>query len=196
MPPGVTGVDLQPELQPGHPETSPARSTARSGTFSLVSNNTAPAWRASRTRRPAPERHDHAGPDRGQRAEQRGQHLQDQGAAGPEQHRAVGRARSTTAVNADALEVDAYFGDVTADGLDHPSDSAAVVRITTSADSGFAAYQTLDPVIIGDTSGSGAIDPVDARSHQLARRRFDDGAANPVDTDEPDDHADGRRSEP
>jgi endonuclease/exonuclease/phosphatase family metal-dependent hydrolase len=81
-----------------------------------------------------------------------------------------GTAGPITATNADAIEVAAYFGDVTDSGGPLSlSDAAAVSAIakavtnsTAQTIPGFAAFPTLDPAIIGDVSLQGSVNSTDA----------------------------------
>ena len=69
---------------------------------------------------------------------------------------------AATAYNADGVDVDAYLGDVSGDGLVTAADAGLVSRVQTNTDTGFAAYQTLDPIIIGGVDGNPTITTGDA----------------------------------
>ena len=66
------------------------------------------------------------------------------------------------AVGDDGLEVVAFLGDASGDGTYTSADSGLISRVSSAADSGFAAFPVLDPVILGDLSGDGKITAVDA----------------------------------
>ena len=73
-----------------------------------------------------------------------------------------GYSGAATAYNDDAVDVDAYLGDVSGDGLVTAGDAGLVSRVQTNTDTGFAAYQTLDPIIIGGVDGNPTITTGDA----------------------------------
>jgi glycosidase len=60
-----------------------------------------------------------------------------------------------------AVHVVAYVGDADGNGAYSSADAVLVTRVALQADSGFAAYPLVDPVIVADTDGSGFI-PADA----------------------------------
>ena len=64
-------------------------------------------------------------------------------------------------VGDDAVEVNAYLGDTSGDGVYSPLDAALISRVATTLDSGFAAFDKLDPAIIGDISGTGSVSSTD-----------------------------------
>ena len=66
-----------------------------------------------------------------------------------------------TAIADDGVHVVAYLGDVSGDGTYTSADSVLISRVASSADSGFAAFPVLDPVIVGDLSGSVKITSTD-----------------------------------
>jgi hypothetical protein len=68
---------------------------------------------------------------------------------------------SITAVTGDALHLVAYLGDGDGNGAYTSNDAVLVTRVAIQADTGFAAYPLVDPVIVADTDGSGFI-PADA----------------------------------
>lgn len=69
----------------------------------------------------------------------------------------------------DALQVAAYFGDVTGNGGYSGSDTTAITRIAVGFESGISTFRLLDPVIIADLSGNGGISSSDStRSMRLA----------------------------
>jgi hypothetical protein len=61
----------------------------------------------------------------------------------------------------DALHLVAYVGDADGNGNYSSSDAVLLTRVALQTDSGFPAYPLVDPVIVGDTDGSGFI-PADA----------------------------------
>jgi hypothetical protein len=64
-------------------------------------------------------------------------------------------------VTSDALHVVAYVGDGDGNGNYTSNDAVLITRTALQADSGFAAYPLVDPIIVADTDGSGFI-PADA----------------------------------
>jgi hypothetical protein len=66
------------------------------------------------------------------------------------------------AINDDGLQVVAYLGDSSADGLYTAADSALTARVAVGMDSGFAAYRMTDPVVIADINRNGRCDSGDA----------------------------------
>ena len=73
-----------------------------------------------------------------------------------------GYTGAATAYNDDAVDVDAYFGDVSGDGLVTAGDAGLVSRVQTNTDTGFTAYQLLDPIIIGGVDGNPTVTTGDA----------------------------------
>jgi hypothetical protein len=61
----------------------------------------------------------------------------------------------------DALHLVAYVGDANGDGAYSSDDAVKITRVVLQADTGFAAYPLVDPVIVADTDGIGFI-PADA----------------------------------
>jgi hypothetical protein len=61
----------------------------------------------------------------------------------------------------DGLHLVAYVGDVDGSGSYTSNDAVLVTRVALQADSGFAAFPLVDPVIVADTDGAGFI-PADA----------------------------------
>ena len=69
----------------------------------------------------------------------------------------------------DAVQVIAYFGDVTGDATLSTGDASLISRVATGVDNnpatgvigGFAAYQLADPALIGDLNSSGNVDASD-----------------------------------
>jgi hypothetical protein len=61
----------------------------------------------------------------------------------------------------DALHLVAYVGDADGNGVYSSNDAVLITRAALQADSGFAAYPLVDPVIVADIDGSGFI-PADA----------------------------------
>jgi len=74
----------------------------------------------------------------------------------------------TKPVKADAgLHVVAYLGDANGDRGYSTDDSGRIQRVATRADSGFAAWPLLDPLLLGDISGNGLIQANDAAKLNL-----------------------------
>jgi hypothetical protein len=68
-----------------------------------------------------------------------------------------------------ALHVVGYLGDANGDGTYTTQDVSRILRVATKADSGFSAWRDVDPLIIADIDGNGAVDPLDAsRVSQVA----------------------------
>jgi uncharacterized repeat protein (TIGR03803 family) len=65
------------------------------------------------------------------------------------------------AVGDAALHLVGYVGDANGDGVYSSDDAMKITRVLLQADTGFAAYPLVDPVIVADTDGSGFI-PADA----------------------------------
>jgi uncharacterized repeat protein (TIGR03803 family) len=61
----------------------------------------------------------------------------------------------------DGLHLVAYVGDTNGDGTYSSDDALRITRVLLQADTGFAAYPSVDPVIVADTDGAGFI-PADA----------------------------------
>ncbi len=68
---------------------------------------------------------------------------------------------TTTAVNSDGIEAVAYLGDVAGTGSFSPLDAALISEIAVGIDSGFSAFEQLDPSIIGNVSGTGTTNSSD-----------------------------------
>jgi hypothetical protein len=68
---------------------------------------------------------------------------------------------ATMAVGKDGLQVVAYVGDTSGDGIYSPLDASLISRVATIFDTGFAAYPVLDPVYIGDLNNNGLVDSTD-----------------------------------
>jgi hypothetical protein len=72
-----------------------------------------------------------------------------------------------TAVGGDSVQIVAYLGDVTGDGLISAADPSAISRVAASLDntsnsiSGFSAYRLADPVILGDVANAGSVSSTD-----------------------------------
>jgi hypothetical protein len=66
-----------------------------------------------------------------------------------------------TAVAADGLHVNAYFGDVTGNGTIDALDVATANTVAQGASTGFNAYTLLDPAIIGDVANDISVDAGD-----------------------------------
>jgi hypothetical protein len=59
---------------------------------------------------------------------------------------------------ANAVHVNAYFGDVSGNGTIDGLDVATATNLAQGKDTGFAAYQLLDPAIVGDVANDGSVD--------------------------------------
>jgi hypothetical protein len=70
-----------------------------------------------------------------------------------------GGAIATTAD--DGVHAVAFLGDTTGDGTYTSADSVLIARVASAADSGFAAYPVLDPVLVGDLNGDGRVTATD-----------------------------------
>jgi hypothetical protein len=66
-----------------------------------------------------------------------------------------------TGVSAGGVHVNAYFGDVTGNGTIDGLDLATAGNVARGAATGFAAYQVLDPAIVGDVAGDNSVDAGD-----------------------------------
>ncbi len=80
---------------------------------------------------------------------------------------------SSGAVSSSAVHVNAYFGDVNADGVLDGLDLLAADNVATGAATGFAAFTQTDPVLVGDVAGdlsvdAGDVSTIDAFVVQLA----------------------------
>jgi hypothetical protein len=62
----------------------------------------------------------------------------------------------------DGLHVAAYFGDTTGNAGYSAADALQALRVAVGLDSGFAAYQLADPVIVADITGNGIVNATDA----------------------------------
>lgn len=85
-------------------------------------------------------------------------------------------ANQIASQNDDAVHVNAYFGDTTGNGGYSGLDSSRTQRVIALLDSGYDAYQLLDPVIISDITGNGSLSSLDA-----ARIRQFVALLNPVE---------------
>jgi hypothetical protein len=68
------------------------------------------------------------------------------------------------AVADDGLHVVAYFGDTTGNRRLTSLDAQRALRVAEGRDSGFAAFPRLDPVVLADIAGNGALDSADGHS--------------------------------
>src|SRR5262249_22172894 len=66
------------------------------------------------------------------------------------------------ALDDDGVEVVGYFGDTSGNGSYASLDAQRALRVAVGLDSGFAAYQLADPVLIADVTGNGVITATDA----------------------------------
>ena len=60
------------------------------------------------------------------------------------------------------LLVNAYSGDTTGNGSHSSLDASRVQRVVVGLDSGFDAFDDINPVLIGDTTGNGSLSSLDA----------------------------------
>ena len=60
------------------------------------------------------------------------------------------------------LMVNAYSGDTTGNGSHSSLDASRVQRVVVGLDSGFGAFDDINPVLIGDTTGNGSLSSLDA----------------------------------
>jgi ELWxxDGT repeat protein len=72
------------------------------------------------------------------------------------------QVNGSPAVDDDGLMVVGYFGDTTGNGTYSSLDATRALRVAVGLDSGFAAYQLADPVMIADVTGNGTITSLDA----------------------------------
>jgi uncharacterized repeat protein (TIGR03803 family) len=68
---------------------------------------------------------------------------------------------SIPVATSDGLHLVAYVGDADGNGTYSSNDAVLITRVALQTDTGFTAYPLVDPVIVGDTDGSGFI-PADA----------------------------------
>jgi hypothetical protein len=61
----------------------------------------------------------------------------------------------------------AFLGDASGDGVYTSADSVLISRVAAGADTGFAAFPILDPVILGDITGDGRITAADPTALNL-----------------------------
>lgn len=62
----------------------------------------------------------------------------------------------------DGLHINGYPGDANPNGLYSSSDATRILRVALGFDSGFAAYQVADPVVLADINGNQRVDSSDA----------------------------------
>ena len=60
------------------------------------------------------------------------------------------------------LIVNAYSGDTTGNGTHSSLDASRVQRVVVGLDTGFKAFDDINPVLIGDTTGNGSLSSLDA----------------------------------
>jgi hypothetical protein len=65
-------------------------------------------------------------------------------------------------VGDDGIQVVAYLGDATGDGLYTAADSALASRVSVGMDAGFSAFRLADPVVIADINRNNRVDSGDA----------------------------------
>src|SRR5262249_44938038 len=61
----------------------------------------------------------------------------------------------------DGVHALVFLGDASGDGTYTSADSVLLSRVASAADSGFAAFPVLDPVIVGDINGDGRVTATD-----------------------------------
>jgi hypothetical protein len=74
---------------------------------------------------------------------------------------AINQNAVTGAVGGSSVHVNAYLGDVTGNGTIDGLDLATAINVAQGKDTGFAAYQLLDPVIVGDPALDLSVDAGD-----------------------------------
>jgi hypothetical protein len=62
----------------------------------------------------------------------------------------------------DGVHVVGYAGDATGEGVYSALDAQRILRVNTGADSGFAAWPLVDPVVVADITGDGRLTSLDA----------------------------------
>src|SRR5207245_2281465 len=65
---------------------------------------------------------------------------------------------ATGALSADSVHLNAYFGDVTGNGVINGLDTLTANSVATGTASGFAAYRLVDPALVGDVAGDFSVD--------------------------------------
>jgi hypothetical protein len=70
----------------------------------------------------------------------------------------INQGAATKAVSASGVHVNAYLGDVTGNGSIDGLDVATAFNVAQGKDTGFAAYQLLDPAIVGDIALDYSVD--------------------------------------
>ena len=65
-------------------------------------------------------------------------------------------------IDNDGVHISEYFADVSGNGRVNAADASLVARFAALIDTGFAASQNADPVVVGDVSGNGRINAADA----------------------------------
>jgi hypothetical protein len=71
----------------------------------------------------------------------------------------------------DAVHVVGYLGDANATGSYDQGDVERIVAVATGNDSGFSAWQVIDPVVVADVKVDGAVTKLDAKRIEQAIRR-------------------------
>ena len=65
-------------------------------------------------------------------------------------------------INDNSVQVVAFLGNVSGTGIYSSLDSGLLLNASSGADAGFTNFPALDPAIVGDLNGGGAVDPSDA----------------------------------
>ncbi len=65
-------------------------------------------------------------------------------------------------INDNSLEAVAFLGNTSGTGSYSSLDSGLLLNVSSGADAGFASFPALDPAIVGDLNGNGAVDSGDA----------------------------------
>jgi hypothetical protein len=78
----------------------------------------------------------------------------------------------------DAVHVVGYLGDANATGSYDQGDVERIVAVATGNDSGFSAWQVIDPVVVADVKVDGAVTRLDAKRIEQAIRR--DGVGHDI----------------
>ena len=70
----------------------------------------------------------------------------------------INSGKVTGAVSASGVHINAYFGDVSGDGIIDGSDTLAANSVAAGAASGFGAFPLLDPAVVGDIAIDYSVD--------------------------------------
>jgi N-acetylneuraminic acid mutarotase len=89
----------------------------------------------------------------------------------------------TGVVSADGVHVNAYAGDVTGNGTIDALDIATAATVARGDATGFAAYQTLDPAVVGDVALDYSVDAGDVSDLAAYVSRLPVGVVPPLPND-------------